>query len=155
MISSEKIHLMSNVLYKKQHKDGKNPIYNPDEFKKMIEKEELKLKGFFDKFFAGTNSQKKHSITNQQNKKKLVIMCYLLAGFNNKFINDVKEDIGFLLDASGTSTSAIESMANAGLTVRKETIQKQKIRLANSHQQTVKDYIIDNAFILFNIIDYF
>jgi hypothetical protein len=79
-------------------------------------------------------------------------MCYLLAGFNNKFINDVKEDIGFLLDASGTSTSAIESMANAGLTVRKETIQKQKIRLANSHQQTVKDYIIDNVFILILLI---
>jgi len=88
---------MSNVLYKKQHKDGENPIYDPDEFKKMIEKEELKLKGFFDEFFAGTNPQKKHSITNQQNKKKLVIMCYLLAGFNNKFINGVKKDVGFLL----------------------------------------------------------
>ena len=44
---------MSNVLYKEQHKDGENPIYDPDEFKKMIEKEELKLQGFFDEF-AGT-----------------------------------------------------------------------------------------------------
>ncbi|CAB4428113.1 unnamed protein product [Rhizophagus irregularis] len=148
-ISSEKIRLLSNVLYKKQHKDGERPIYDPDKFKKMLEEEEPKLQGFFDEFVAGTNFQQKNSTTNQRNKKKLVIMCYLLAGFNNKFINDVKEDIGFLLDTSGTSTSAIESMANAGLTVRKETIQKQKIRLANSHQQTVKDYIIDNVFILF------
>ncbi|CAB4477728.1 unnamed protein product [Rhizophagus irregularis] len=47
-------------------------------------------------------------------------------------------------------------MANAGLTVRKETIQKQKIRLANSHQQTVKDYIIDNKnnLIILNVDDY-
>lgn len=113
---------MSNVLYKKQHKDGERPIYDPDKFKKMLEEEEPKLQGFFDEFVAGTNFQQKNSTTNQQNKKKLVIMCYLLAGFNNKFINDVKEDIGFLLDTSGTFTSAIESMANAGLTVRKETI---------------------------------
>lgn len=136
---------MSNVLYKKQHKDGEKPVYDPDEFKKMIEKEEPKLQGFFDEIFTSTNPQKKNSITNQQNKKKLVIMCYLLAGFSNKFINGVKEDIGLFLSASGTSSSAIETLANAGLTVRRETIQKQKNQLANLHQQTVKDYIIDNV----------
>jgi hypothetical protein len=42
-ISSEKIRLMSSILYKKQHKDDEKPIYDPDEFKKMLEKEELKL----------------------------------------------------------------------------------------------------------------
>ena len=148
-ISCEKIRLMSNVLYKRQHKDSEKPIYDPDEFKKMLEREESKLQGFFDEFVASTNPQKKNFTTNQQNKKKLVIMCYLLAGFNNKFISDVKEDIGFLLNASGTSTSAIETLANAGLTVRKETINKQKIRLANLHQQTIKDYMLNNVFILF------
>jgi hypothetical protein len=76
-------------------------------------------------------------------------MCYLLARFNNKFITGVKEDVGFLLSASGTSASAIDTLANAGLTVRKETIQKQKIQLANSHQQTVKDYIIDNVIFMY------
>lgn len=58
-------------------------------------------------------------------------MYYLLAGVNNKFISGVKEDVGFLLNASGTSASAIDTLANAGLTVRKETIQKQKIQLAH------------------------
>jgi hypothetical protein len=28
---------MSGVLYKKQCKDGEKPIYDPDEFKKMLE----------------------------------------------------------------------------------------------------------------------
>jgi hypothetical protein len=125
---------MSSILYKKQHKDGEKPIYDPDEFKKMLEKEEPKLQGFFDEFIANTNLKKKNSVTNQQNKKKLVIICYLLAGVNNKFISGVKEDVGFLLNASGTSVLAINILANAGLTVRKETIQKQKIQLANSHQ---------------------
>ncbi|CAB4443973.1 unnamed protein product [Rhizophagus irregularis] len=88
-ISSEKIRLMSNVLFKKQHKDYEKPIYDPEEFKKMLEKEEPKLQGFFDEFYA--------------------------AGFNNKFISDVKEDVGFLLNASGTSVSAIDTLSNAGL----------------------------------------
>jgi hypothetical protein len=139
---------MSNVLYKKQHKDGENPIYNPDEFKEMLEKEEPKLQGFFDEFIASTNFQKKNSTTNQQNKKKLVIICYLLAGINNKFISSVKE--GFLLNASGTSASAIETLASAGFAVRKETIQKQKARLVNLYQQTVENYIINNVIFFFN-----
>jgi hypothetical protein len=136
---------MSSILYKKQHKDGEKPIYDPDEFKKIIEKEEPILQGFFDELVASTNPQKKSSLTNQQNKKKLVVMCYILSGVNNKFVSNTKEDVGFLLDASGASASTIEVLANAGLTVRRETIHKQKNQLANSHRQTVKDYIIDNV----------
>ena len=86
---------MSNVLYKKQRKDGEKLIYDPDEFKKMLEEEEPKLRGFFDELVASTNPQ---SLTaNQQNKKKLVAMCHFLAGINNKFINGVKTEVGFLL----------------------------------------------------------
>lgn len=68
---------------KKQHKDDEKPIYDPEEFKKMLEKEP-KLQEFFDEFYTCTNPEKKNPITNQQNKKKLVIMCYLYA--TNEFI---------------------------------------------------------------------
>ena len=104
---SEKIHLMSNVLYRKQRKDKKKPIYDPDEFKQKLEKEEPKLQGFFDELVTSTNPQKKSPIVNQQNKKKLVAMCYFLAGLNNKFISDVKVDVGFLLKASGLRSFCI------------------------------------------------
>ena len=108
---------MSNVLYKKQRKDQEKPIYDPDEFKEMLEREEPKLQGFFNELIAGTNPQKKNSVTNRQNKKKLVMMCYFLADLNNKFINSVKTEVGFLLDASGTSVSTVETLANVGLTI--------------------------------------
>lgn len=111
----------------------------------MLEKEESKLQGFFDELFASTNPQKKNPTTNQQNKKKLVLMCYFLAGLSNKFTNNVKTDVGFLLSSSGASASTIETLANAGLSVRRETIQKQKHQSTNSHQQTVKDYILENV----------
>ncbi|PKY39846.1 hypothetical protein RhiirA4_440315 [Rhizophagus irregularis] len=142
---SEKIHLMSNVLYKKQRKDEEKPIYDPDEFKKILEEEEPKLQGFFDELVASTNPEKKSPITNQTNRKKLVAMCHFLASINNKFINGVKTEVGFLLSASGTSASAIEILANAGLTIRRETNQRPEHQLARSHERTVKDYIIENC----------
>ena len=135
---------MSNVLYKKQRKDGEKLIYDPDEFKKMLEEEEPKLRRFFDELVASTNPQNKSLTANQQNKKKLVAMCHFLAGINNKFINGVKTEVGFLLSASA-STSAIETLANAGLTIGRETIQSQKHR---SHEQTDKNYIIENVIYL-------
>ncbi|CAG8570235.1 13720_t:CDS:2 [Gigaspora rosea] len=39
----------------------------------------------------------------------------LLKGLNNKFINGVKAEIGFLLDSSGASSLAIETLASMGL----------------------------------------
>ncbi|RIA91099.1 hypothetical protein C1645_132707 [Glomus cerebriforme] len=81
----------------------------------MLEENEPKLQGFFDELVASTNPQKKSSITNQQNKKKLVAMCYFLGGLNNKFINGVKTDIGFLLSASGAFASTIDTLSNLGL----------------------------------------
>jgi len=115
----------------------------------MLEEEEPKLQGFFDELIVSTNPQAKSPITNQQNKKKLVAMCHFLAGLNNKFINGVKTEVGFLLNASGASALAIETLANAGLTIRRETIQRQKHRLAKSHKQTVKDYVIENVIFLY------
>lgn len=115
----------------------------------MLEKKEPKLQGFFDELVASTNPEKKSPITNQQNRKKLVAMCHFLASINNKFINGVKTEVGFLLGASGTSASAIETLANAGLTIRRETIQRQKHQLARSHEQTVKDYIIENVIFVY------
>ncbi|CAB5359287.1 unnamed protein product [Rhizophagus irregularis] len=56
-----------------------------------------------------------------------------------------KLKVGFLLSASGTSASAIEILANAGLTIRRETIQRPEHQLARSHERTVKDYIIENV----------
>src|SRR5438067_9331294 len=113
---------MVGVLYTRQRVYNERPIFDPEEFKKMLEEAEPSLKGFFDQLVAGTNTRAKNYMTNEKNKKRLVSFCYFLAGLNNKFINGIKAEVGFLLDSSGTSSSAIETLAGAGLTVRRETI---------------------------------
>jgi hypothetical protein len=128
---NKKIKLMAGVLYTRQRSLKEKPILDPDKFKEMLEESEPTLKGFFDQLVSGTNPQTKSHMTNDNNKKRLVSFCYFLAGLNNKFINGLKAEVGLLLDASGTSSSAIETLANAGLTVRRETIARHKTQ----HQQ--------------------
>ena len=136
---------MAGVLYTRQRMYNERPVLDPEEFKRMLEEAEPSLKGFFDQLVAGTNPQTKSYMTNDKNKKRLVSFCYFLAGLNNKFINGVKAEIGFLLDASGASSSAIETMAGAGLTVRRMTIARQKAQYAEVHTMTVDKFISENV----------
>ena len=47
-----------------------------------------------DTLYTGTNPNAKSEITNNNNKKKLVSLCYFLASINNKYINGIKVNIG-------------------------------------------------------------
>ncbi len=51
-------------------------------------------------------------------------MYYFLANINNKFINNIKIEVGFLLNISETSLSVIETLVNTRLIIKKEIIQR-------------------------------
>ena len=153
---SSKIIKMSNALYHNQHRLNQKPIYDPVAFKTMLETVDKDLIGFFDELYAGTNPNTKSEITNNNNKKKLVSLCYFLASINNKYINGIKVDIGSYLETSGASSSSIDTLANLGVSVTRKTVNRKKNLISNEHQQTVDDYClqnIENMFIL-NIDDY-
>ncbi|PKY57661.1 hypothetical protein RhiirA4_478870 [Rhizophagus irregularis] len=129
---SNKIKTMSDILYKNQRILKQKPIYEPDEFKNMLEMADADLVGFFDELFEGTNPNTKSEKTNNNNKKKLVSLCYFLA------------------------TSSIDTLSNVGLSVSRRTVDRQKTLISEDHQYTVHDYClqnIENMFIL-NIDDY-
>jgi hypothetical protein len=136
---------MAGVLYTRQRVYNERPILDPEEFTKMLEEAEPSLKGFFNQLVAGTNPQAKNNMTNEKNKRRLVSFCYFLAGLNNKFINGIKAEVGFLLNASGTSSSAIETLASAGLTVRRITIARQKAQHSEGHTTTVGRFLTNNV----------
>jgi len=83
-------------------------------------------------------------MTNEKNKVRLVSFCYFLAGLNNKFINKVKAEVGFLLDTSEISSSAIETLAGAGLMVRCKTIARQKTHQEEAHTVTLGKFLLEN-----------
>jgi hypothetical protein len=153
---SNKIKKMSSILYKNQRVLKQKPIYDPKEFKNMLEIEDKDLIGFFDELYEGTNPNTKSDQTNNNNKKKLVSLCYFLASINNKYINGIKADIGSYLETSGASATSIDTFANIGVSVSRRTVNRQKILISEDHQNTVNDYClqnIENLFIL-NIDDY-
>lgn len=136
---------MAGVLYVRQGVNNEIPILEPDEFKVMLENTEPSLKGFFDSLYAGTNPASKSHITNEKNKKRLVLFCYFLAGLNNKFINGIKAEIGYMLDGAGTSASAIEAISGAGISIRRETVMKHKKKNAQNHSETVDAFVSEHV----------
>ena len=153
---SSKIIKMSNILYNNQHKLNQKPIYDPKAFETMLETADEDLIGFFDELYVGTNPDTKSDKTNENNKKKLVSLCYFLASINNKYINGIKVDIGSYLQTSGASSSSIDTLANIGISVTRKTVNRKKINISNEHEQSVDDYCLQNIeqmFIL-NIDDY-
>ncbi|CAB4385929.1 unnamed protein product [Rhizophagus irregularis] len=131
---SDKIKKMSNILYKNQRVLKQKTIYDPDEFKIMLEEADTDLIGFFDELYKGTNPNTKSDKTNNNNKKKLVSLCYFLASINNKYINGIKADIGSYLETSGASASSIDTLANIGLSVSRRTVNRQKTYISEDHQ---------------------
>jgi hypothetical protein len=153
---SEKIKKMSNILYKNQHQLNQKPIYDPIEFKNMLEITDADLIGFFDELYKGTNPDTKSEKTNNNNKRKLVSLCYFLAGINNKYINGIKVNIGSYLKTSGASSSSIDTLANLGLSFSQRIVNRQKAIISEDHQHTVNDYCLQNIenILILNIDDY-
>ena len=77
------------------------------------------------------------TLTNTKNKQCLVLFCYFLAGLNNKFINGIKAEIGYMLDSAGSSASTIETFAGAGISIRHETVMRYKKKHETKHIETV------------------
>ncbi len=123
---SNKIKKMSSILYKNQRSLKQKPIYDPDEFKNILEIADADLIGFFDELYEGTNPANKSEKTNNNNKKKLVSLCYFLASINNKYINGIKVEIGSYLQTSGASATSIDTLANLGLSVSRKTVDRKK-----------------------------
>ncbi|CAB4374045.1 unnamed protein product [Rhizophagus irregularis] len=103
---------MSNILYKNQRLLNQKPIYDPDEFKNTLEIADADLIGFFDELYEGINPASKSEKTNNNNKKKLVSLCYFLASINNKYINGIKVEIELYLQTSEASATSINTLAN-------------------------------------------
>src|SRR3989440_9331532 len=138
---NKKIKLMTGILYIRQRVNNEKPILEPEAFNRMLEEAEPELKGFFDQLYKGTNPGSKSHMTNEKNKKRLVLFCYFLAGLNNKFINGIKAEIGYMLDGTGASASAIETFAGAGISIRRETVIKHKKKNALIHSESVEAFV--------------
>jgi len=72
---SDQIKRLTSVLHKE-----KIIINDPNEFVRMIEEKDSELKGFFDMLYESMEPMSKNSTTRDSLKRKVMILCYQMAG---------------------------------------------------------------------------
>jgi hypothetical protein len=78
-------------------------------------------------------------------RKQIVLLCYTIAGMRNKFVNDLKLEIGLSLDAAGTKWNGIDRMNKCGYSVDPKTLENYKKMLVERHSARVQEFFMQNV----------
>ena len=113
---------------------------DPDNFCNLIEKQEPRLQGFFKAFENALNPKTRSQKTHENTKKAIVGFCYLLAGLGNKFVNNLKLEIGLYLVACGTSREGIETLSAMGLSACAKTVDQYRKEIVTNHPKEINKY---------------
>jgi hypothetical protein len=148
---ANKITLMTKVLYEKQRKENTTLELDPNNFQTMLENAEPLLKGFFNELYNSFTPDRRSAYNKNENKKKVVSICYSIAAIRNKFVNQYPLEIGLYLTASGASCDAINTMHNAGISVCYKTVENYKKKIANAHPENIRKYFTEkvNTFLIY------
>ncbi|PKC01607.1 hypothetical protein RhiirA5_426445 [Rhizophagus irregularis] len=88
----------------------------------MIEEANPELKEFFLLIVNTIISRNRLAHNKLKAKKLIVVLCYIIAGLHNKFVNQFKLEIRLYLAASGTTWEAIDIMSSLGFLACGKTI---------------------------------
>ena len=153
---SQAIAIITNILYKREKKEKKPPLYSFDEFRTTMEGEDARLKSFFDELYLSTNPSSKNKDSQARVKGQLLFICYFLYGICNKFVNYARRDLTVYLDSTGTSNATIDTLADLGVTTTSCTVTRHKNTISEEYTRTIDSVLAryaENAMVL-NIDDY-
>jgi hypothetical protein len=149
---SMQVQRMTKILFAQQRQQNEKIELNPQNFQNMLTEQDPLLEGFFEEMTDALIPEKRSDNNKESAKKSVVSFCYLLAGFRNKFANSIKLDIGLYLASSGTSSNAINTLANAGICANYKTIARVKKQIAKDHFDDINEYFKTNVSTIFYYI---
>lgn len=141
----EQIPLMTKVLYSKQRQESDKLPLDPDIFQEMLEKSDVRLKGFLKKLEKAIIPSERTAYNKKESRKQVVVLCYTMAGMRNKFVNDLKLQVGLCLDAAGTTWSGIDRLNKCGYSADPQTIENYKKILVEQHPKEVQRFFVENV----------
>jgi hypothetical protein len=141
----EQIPLMTKVMYSKQHQECDKLHLDPDAFQEMLEKSDARLKGFLRKLEKAVIPFERTAYNKKESRKQVVVLCYTMAGMRNKFVNDLKLQVGLSLDAAGTTWDAIDRLNKCGYSADPQTIENYKKTLVEQHPREVQRFFEENV----------
>ena len=105
-----------------------------------MEREDARLKVFFDELYLSSNPQSKNKDSQERVKKQLLFICYFLCGIRNKFVNNAKKDLTLYIDSIGASNTLIDTIADLGITLASRTITRHKTSASEEHEKIIGIY---------------
>ena len=78
-------------------------------------------------------------------KKTIISLCYIIAGMQNKFVNDFKLEVGLYLSASGATRTAIDTMNSIGFSACYTTVNNLKRKLLNEHPLNIRKFFSEHV----------
>lgn len=141
----EQISLMTKVLYSKQRKECDQLHLDPDEFQKMLQESDIRLQGLLKRMEKAIIPPERSAYNKKETRKQVVVLCYTMAGMRNKFVNDLKLQVGLCLDAAGTTWDAIDRLNRCGYSADPQTIENYKRALADQHPKRVARFFAENV----------
>ena len=129
---------MTDILYRLQHRQNGNSIYDPEDFLNMISAQAPELRQFFDMLYQSTNPTGKCEKTNTTSKGQIVVLCYQLASLRNKQMTLLKRDAGLFFQHSGLSKKGIDTLSNIGISTTFKTINQTRVKIKRAIIPTTK-----------------
>ncbi|CAG8684335.1 10919_t:CDS:1 [Acaulospora morrowiae] len=153
---SQAVKVLTDILYTHENREKKPTIYSFDEFREIMEGEDIRLKSFFDELYFSSSPSTKNKNSQIRVKKQLLFICFFLCGIRNKFVNNAKRDLTMYLDSTGVSNTTLDTLSDLGITVTSRSITRYKTDASKEHYglvDTTLTQYIENAMVL-NIDDY-
>jgi len=91
--------------------------------------------------FQSMNPLSKNSITKENLKRKVMILCYQMASLRNKHVSSAKNQIALHMSNAGTSTSGINTLANLGFSSTYKTVSREKDEFLSNHKDEFLKYL--------------
>jgi hypothetical protein len=131
---------LTSVLYHKQWRKLFPLELEPVEFQQMIENANPELAGFFPMMVNAIIPKERSAHNKQEAKKSIVALCYMMAGLRNKFVNQLKVEVGLYLAASGATWEAIDTMSSIGYSVCSKTVSDYQQKIQAQHGAKTEEH---------------
>ena len=88
----------------------------------MIEKANPELRGFFSSMVNAIIPKEWSAYNKQEAKKSVVVLCYMIAGLRNKFVNQFKIKVELYLASSDATWEAIDTLLSLEYSLCTKTV---------------------------------
>ncbi|CAB4382681.1 unnamed protein product [Rhizophagus irregularis] len=155
-IFASNIKILTTVLFNKQRQESAGLELDPIQFQLMIEDANPELKGFFPSMVNAIIPKDRSEYNKQETKKSIVVLCYIIAGLRNKFVNQFKTEVGLYLVASGATWEAIDIISSIGYSACAKTVMDYQKKIQLNHIIKIEDHFLEkgDCMHIYNIDDY-